>query len=78
MPISVDGKTYYTTSEACKRAGIGKSTFLRWVSEGVIEDVSHRDRRGWRLFTEEDIKRINAEKNRIERVQLSDGLELRR
>ena len=66
MPISVDGKTYYTTSEALKRAGIGKSTFLRWIKAGIIGDVQHADRRGWRLFTEEDISRIKAEASRIE------------
>ena len=36
MPVSADGETYYTTSEACRRAGIGKSTFLRWVKAGII------------------------------------------
>jgi len=66
MPISADGKTYHTTSEALKRAGIGKSTFLRWVKAGIIGDVRHADRRGWRLFTEEDISRIKAEAGRIE------------
>jgi len=65
MPRSVNGKTFYTTSEACERAGIGKSTFLRWVKAGIIEDVTHADRRGWRLFTEEDINRIKAEASRI-------------
>ena len=67
MPINVDGDTFYTTTEACNRAGIGKSTFLRWVKMGIIADVIHADRRGWRLFTEEDIDRIKAEANRIGR-----------
>jgi excisionase family DNA binding protein len=67
MPIVVDGQTYYRTSEACDRAGIGRSTFLRWLKEGVLEDVSYAERRGWRLFTQEDIDRIKAEANRIKR-----------
>ena len=66
MPINADGETYYTTSEACKKAGIGRSTFLRWVKEGIVKDVTHADRRGWRLFTEEDIIRIKAEATRID------------
>lgn len=70
VPTSVDGETYYTTSEACKKGGIGKSTFLRWVKAGIIEDVSHADRRGWRLFTEQDISRIEAEATKIGRFQL--------
>jgi len=65
--MNVHGETFYTTTEACKRAGIGKSTFLRWVKAGIIEDVTHADRRGWRLFTEDDIDRIKAEANRIGR-----------
>ena len=65
MPIIIDAQTYYRTSEACKRAGISKTTFLRWLREGIIEDVKHADRRGWRLFTEQDIIRIKAEANRI-------------
>jgi excisionase family DNA binding protein len=74
MPIEADGQTYYTTSEACKKAGIGKSTFVRWVSAGIIEDVTHADRRGWRLFTEEDISRIKAEATRIGRFVLTDNI----
>jgi len=74
MPISVYGQTYYTTSEACKKAGIGKSTFLRWVKAGIIEDVTHSDRRGWRLFTDEDIFRIKAEATRIDRFVLTDNI----
>jgi len=65
MPIVVEGQRYYRTAEACKRAGISRATFLRWLKEGILEDVSHADRRGWRLFTEEDLDRIKAEANRI-------------
>ncbi|MBE9502398.1 MAG: MerR family transcriptional regulator [Chloroflexi bacterium] len=65
MPIVVNGQTYYRTSEACKRAGISKATYLRWLKEGVLKDVSHSDRRGWRLFTGDDINRIKAEANKI-------------
>ena len=71
MPVDADGQMYYTTSEACAKAGIGKSTFLRWVKGGIIEDVAHADRRGWRLFTEEDISRIKAEAMRINRFVLN-------
>ena len=74
MPVDADGQTYYTTSEACAMAGIGKSTFLRWVKGGIIEDVTHADRRGWRLFTEEDISRIKAEATRVNRFVLSDKI----
>ena len=42
-------------------------TFLRWLKEGILDDVSYADRRGWRLFTQEDIDRIKAEANKVER-----------
>jgi DNA-binding transcriptional MerR regulator len=65
MAIIVDSQTYYRTSEACKKAGVSKATFLRWLKEGILEDVTHTDRRGWRLFTEADINTIKAEANKI-------------
>jgi DNA-binding transcriptional MerR regulator len=64
--IKVDGKKYYQTNEACIIAGITKNTFLRWVAKGVLGDVAQRDRRGWRLFTREDIERLKAEANKVQ------------
>jgi len=68
MPIAITGETYYRTAEACRVAGISKNTFLRWVREGLFTDVEHRDRRGWRLFTEDEIERLKAEVNRIHKT----------
>ena len=65
MPVKINGTLYYRTNEACVLAGITKNTFLRWVSNGSFPDINCRDRRGWRLFTEEDIKRLKMEVNRI-------------
>ncbi len=68
MPITINNETYYRTSEVCQIVGINRSTLLRWLSSGILEDVSARDRRGWRLFTETDIKRIEDEANKIKPV----------
>jgi excisionase family DNA binding protein len=65
MTISLDGKTYYRTAEACKLAGISRNTYFRWLREGLLPDVGMRDRRGWRLFTEEDLLRLRSEANRV-------------
>ncbi len=65
MPIIIDGQTYYRTREACGLTGIGRSTLLRWLKRGIIRGASHRDRRGWRLFTEADIRRILEEVNMV-------------
>jgi predicted site-specific integrase-resolvase len=58
VPININGVTYYRTTEVCKIVGIGRSTLLRWFSSGIINDTSHRDWRGWRLFTKTDIHSI--------------------
>jgi predicted site-specific integrase-resolvase len=67
MPITVINEIYFRTAEACKTAGISKNTFLRWVKKGLYPDVKYRDRRGWRLFTQEEMAALKAEANRISR-----------
>ena len=66
MPVRLNGETYYRTAEACRVAGTSKNTFLRWVKKGLFADVEHRDRRGWRLFTEDDLDRLKAEVNKVQ------------
>ena len=48
-----------STVEAAKRIGVSKSTLLRWVDEGLVDDVE-RDWRGWRVWRSGDIERIKA------------------
>ena len=65
MPIEINEQTYYRTSEVCMKTGISRATLFRWLKMGVLKK-SYRDRRGWRLFTENDLNKIRAEANRIE------------
>ena len=65
MPLEINGLVYYRTKEACNMAGINKNTFLRWVTQGSYPDVTHRDRRGWRLFTGSDVEMLKSEANKI-------------
>ena len=65
MPIQIDGKTYYRTAEASKLSGISRATLLRWLEAGLLIKV-RRDRRGWRLFTREDVAAIKAEARRVD------------
>jgi predicted site-specific integrase-resolvase len=65
MPVKINGETYYRTSEACQAAGISRSTLVRWLKVGILDDVPHRDRRGWRLFMEADIKRMEEEAHKV-------------
>ena len=65
MVIKLNKQRYYRTSEVCRLVGISRATLLRWVGDGIIKDASHRDRRGWRLFTEAEIREIEEEVNHV-------------
>lgn len=65
MSIEIDGQTYYRTSEACEKMGISRATLFRWLKAGILEK-HYKDRRGWRMFTEEDLNKILTEARRIE------------
>ena len=73
MPREIDGKRYYETTEVCKKTGISRPTLFRWLKRGLLIKL-HRDRRGWRLFTEEDLNKIQAEATRIEIDHVSVNL----
>jgi DNA-binding transcriptional MerR regulator len=65
MPIEISGQKYYRTSEICSKASISRATLFRWIKRGIIKNQL-RDRRGWRLFTEEDVQKLQAEVEKIE------------
>ncbi len=48
-----------STLEAAKRIGVSKSTLLRWLDEGLVDDVE-RDWRGWRVWRSGDVERVKA------------------
>ena len=58
MPIAINGQIYFRTAEVCQLVGISKSTLFRCLRQGIFSEAERRDRKGWRLFTEEDIERI--------------------
>lgn len=49
----------FSTIEAANCIGVSKNTLLRWLDEGLIDDVE-RDWRGWRVWMQQDIERIKA------------------
>jgi excisionase family DNA binding protein len=65
MSVAINGQKYYRTSEACRMAGISRTTLLRWLRQGNLKLPEYRDRREWRLFTSDDIEKLNQEANRI-------------
>ncbi len=54
----------YNAGEAAKRLGVDRATLYRWIQWRWIKDVC-RDYAGDRVFTDADIKRIQAWKNRL-------------
>ena len=65
MTMNIDGQTYYLTSEICKKANISRATLFRWIKGGILSKY-YKDRRGWRIFTEEDLNKIRFEARRID------------
>jgi predicted site-specific integrase-resolvase len=49
----------FSTIEAANCIGVSKNTLLRWLDEGLIDDVQ-RDWRGWRVWNQPDVERIKA------------------
>ena len=60
MSVEINGKTYYRTAEICAKAGISRATLFRWLKAGVLKKT-YRDRRGRRMFTENDLNTMRAE-----------------
>lgn len=66
MPVTINGQNYYRTAEVCREVGISRTTLFRWLKEDIIKEVEHRDRRGWRLFTDNDLVRLKDEVDHIQ------------
>jgi predicted site-specific integrase-resolvase len=75
MPVEIEGKQFYRTNEALKVIGISKATWFRWLKDKKVSDVRHKDLRGWRLFTEEDIHRVRQYANTINVLPVQNALE---
>ena len=70
MTVKLDGKNYYRTAEVCHEVGISRTTLFRWLKEGVLGKAIHRDRRGWRLFTDEEVAILKTDANRVTSIYL--------
>ena len=68
MPIVIEGQTYYRTAEVFRMVGISRNTLYRWLQKGILAGIERRDSRGWRLFTREEIDRLDKTINSIIRV----------
>ena len=55
--IKTTSSRNYKTSEICKRFDISSATLFRWESEGLLTEIK-RDWRGWRVYNEHNLKKI--------------------
>jgi len=65
MPKEINGQLFYSSAEVCEKIGISRATLFRWLRKGLLKQL-RKDRRGWRLFTEDDLISIQAEIEKIE------------
>jgi len=65
MSVEYRKQQYYRTAEVCKMVDISRTTLWRWMKSGILGDSIKRDRRGWRLFTKADIKKIEDEAHKV-------------
>lgn len=65
MSIAVNGEKYYRTAEVCRIVGISRSTLFRWLRRGIFPEARNVDRRGWRLFTNDELEKLKAEVNQV-------------
>jgi predicted site-specific integrase-resolvase len=68
MPVIIDGQTYYRTAEVFRMIGISRNTLYRWLRKGILRGIEHRDSRGWRLFTQDEIDKLNMVINCVTEV----------
>jgi DNA modification methylase len=49
----------FSTANVAEKANIHKDTLLRWLKQGLVEEPG-RDRRGWRVWTEDQVQGVIA------------------
>jgi predicted site-specific integrase-resolvase len=69
MPVNINGDTYYRTAEVFHMLGISRNTLFRWLQKDILRGIEHRDSRGWRLFTREDVNDLNTAINSITSIE---------
>jgi DNA-binding transcriptional MerR regulator len=61
----MNGQTYNRTAEVCQEIGISRATLYRWLRTGLL-GKSYKDRRGWRLFTEDDLNKLHVKATEVQ------------
>ena len=74
MPVTINGHKYYRTTEVCRAVCISRNTLFRWIKEGVVIDMEHRDCRGWRVFTPEQVEALKGKTSQVTSVATKRSL----
>lgn len=61
----------YTTKQVADMLAVDKSTLLRWIRQGKIQDVVLRDGRNWRVWMAEDLEKVMEYHTKIHQLNLS-------
>ncbi|HXZ30504.1 MAG TPA: MerR family transcriptional regulator [Dehalococcoidia bacterium] len=72
MPIVINGQKYYRTTEVCRLVGISRNTLFRWLKDGNVMEVEHRDCRGWRIFTQAQIDAMKKRTGQVTTFYISE------
>jgi predicted site-specific integrase-resolvase len=75
MTVTVGDQIYYRTAEVCRIVGISRATLFRWLKEDILREAKLRDRRGWRLFTEDEVDRLRAEANQVNEANRTEAVQ---
>lgn len=63
MSKVLGGVTYFTLGEMAEQLGISKQTIKRWEILGKISPARRHKNNNWRLFSEAQVKEIEALNN---------------
>jgi len=72
MPVIIGDKQYFRTSEVCRKVGISRNTLYRWCAAERFLSAQHRDFRGWRLFTQDEVEGLLQKTASVITVNASD------
>jgi predicted DNA-binding protein (UPF0251 family) len=75
MPLKLEGKTYFTASEAAEKVGISRQTLWRWRQQEQIP-AGHRYRRRQVIFSTTELEAIREYANHIEPIDNSNGRQM--
>ncbi len=83
MPVTMYGEALYNIAEACRIAGICRTTFLQWVNNGTLplsdrkQMVAYLDVKGRSLLREHglismhDVERLKTEVKKSKKAPFS-------